>query len=208
MGTGTGRCWFLCPGQEKKKGGGEGVRGRGVPALTGTSEYEQSTGIGSRRRVVWGVMEFGMSRRIKPKEKYVRISMKEIWRNLDGLPKNKELWSYVVSFEFSRPNVAQIWPSRCWVVSLGCPFEPWLEREIAQWVHHEGSNRWPIAPRANALITELHLAPCYMECLSLARIIVWQEKGAGWGKWDLFRYNTTTRFKWRKSESVGRKLAH
>ena len=32
-------------------------------------------------------MEFGMSRRIKPKEKYVRISLKEIWRNLDGPPK-------------------------------------------------------------------------------------------------------------------------
>ena len=32
-------------------------------------------------------MEFGMSRRIKPKDKYVRISMKEIWRNLDGSPK-------------------------------------------------------------------------------------------------------------------------
>ena len=29
-------------------------------------------------------MEFGMSRRIKPKEKYVHISMKDIWRNLDG----------------------------------------------------------------------------------------------------------------------------
>ena len=47
-------------------------------------------------------MEFGLSRRIKPKEKYVRISMKEIWRNLGGSPKNKELWSYVVKFEFSR----------------------------------------------------------------------------------------------------------
>ena len=35
-------------------------------------------------------MEFGMSRRIKPKEKYVRISLKEIWRTLDVLPKNKE----------------------------------------------------------------------------------------------------------------------
>ena len=43
-------------------------------------------------------MEFGMSRRIKPKEKYARISMKEIWRNL---------WRYVVSFEFRRPKVAQ-----------------------------------------------------------------------------------------------------
>ena len=37
--------------------------------------------------------------------------------------------------------------------------EHWLEREIAQWVHHEGSIRQPIAPRANALTTELHLAP-------------------------------------------------
>ena len=54
-------------------------------------------------------MEFGMSCRIKPKEKYVRISlfsMKEICLNLDGLLKNKELWSYIVSFEFSRPKVA------------------------------------------------------------------------------------------------------
>ena len=29
-------------------------------------------------------MEFGMSRRIKPKEKYAHFSKKEIWRNLDG----------------------------------------------------------------------------------------------------------------------------
>ena len=43
-------------------------------------------------------MEFGMSRRVKPREKYVRISMKEIWRNLAGPPKNKEFWSYVVQF--------------------------------------------------------------------------------------------------------------
>ena len=55
-------------------------------------------------------MEFGMSCKIKPKEKYVRISMKEIWRNLDCPSKNKDLWSYVVSFEFSRPKVAQIGP--------------------------------------------------------------------------------------------------
>ena len=34
-------------------------------------------------------MEFGMSRRIKPKEKYVRNSMKESWRNLDVPTKNK-----------------------------------------------------------------------------------------------------------------------
>ena len=36
-----------------------------------------------------------------------------IWRNLDGPPKNKELWSYVVNFECSRPKVAQIGPSMC-----------------------------------------------------------------------------------------------
>ena len=34
----------------------------------------------------------------------MRISMKEIWRNLHGPSKNKELWSYVVKFEFSRPK--------------------------------------------------------------------------------------------------------
>ena len=37
--------------------------------------------------------------------------------------------------------------------------EHWLEREIGQWVHHEGSIRRPITPRANALTTELHLVP-------------------------------------------------
>ena len=36
--------------------------------------------------------------------------------------------------------------------------EHWLEREIVQWVHHERSIRRPIAPWANALTTELHLA--------------------------------------------------
>ena len=56
-------------------------------------------------------MEFGMSRRIKSKEKYVHISMKEIWCNLDCQLKNKELWSYVESFELSRLKVAQIGPN-------------------------------------------------------------------------------------------------
>ena len=41
--------------------------------------------------------------------------------------------------------------------------EQWLEREIAQWVHPEGSIRRPIASRANALTTELPLAPIKME---------------------------------------------
>ena len=52
-------------------------------------------------------MEFGMFRRIKPKEKYVRISMKEIWRNLDGPPKNKnKIVELRSGFELSRPKVA------------------------------------------------------------------------------------------------------
>ena len=33
----------------------------------------------------------------------------------------------------------------------------WLEREIAQWVHHEGTIQEPIALLANALTTQLHL---------------------------------------------------
>ena len=37
--------------------------------------------------------------------------------------------------------------------------EHWLEREIAQWVNHEGWIQRRIAPRANALTTELHLTP-------------------------------------------------
>ena len=36
--------------------------------------------------------------------------------------------------------------------------EHWLVREIAQWDHHEESIGRPIAPWANALTTELHLA--------------------------------------------------
>ena len=40
--------------------------------------------------------------------------------------------------------------------------EHWLEREIAQWVHHEGSIRRPITPLVNALTMELHVAPFLM----------------------------------------------
>ena len=50
-------------------------------------------------------MDFGMSHKINPKSNnYMRISIKEIWRNLDGPLKNKDLWSYVVKFEFRRPK--------------------------------------------------------------------------------------------------------
>ena len=60
--------------------------------LLGTREYKQSDRGRYRAEGVWGVMEFGMSCRIKPKEKYVCISMKEVWRDLDGPSKNKELY--------------------------------------------------------------------------------------------------------------------
>ena len=53
-----------------------------------------------------------MSRGIKPKKNYVRISMKEIGRNLDGPPKDKKR-SYVMFWNFRRPKVA-----------LGCQSEP------------------------------------------------------------------------------------
>ena len=38
----------------------------------------------------------------------MRISMNEIWSNLDGPPKNKELWSYVVKILFSRPKSGSV----------------------------------------------------------------------------------------------------
>ena len=41
--------------------------------------------------------------------------------------------------------------------------EHWLKREIDQWVHHKGSIRRPIAPSANALTTELHLATSFKQ---------------------------------------------
>ena len=52
-------------------------------------------------------MEFGMSLRIKQKEKYVRISMNEVWHNFDGLSKNNDFVEVL-----SKPKVAEIGPSR------------------------------------------------------------------------------------------------
>ena len=62
-------------------------------------------------------MEFGMSRRIKPKEKYVRISMKEIWRNLDGLTFGScnFNFNFGITVKFSYGLIAL--PSELWLVS-------------------------------------------------------------------------------------------
>ena len=75
-----------------------------APALAGTREYKQSDRSRWQAEVV---MEFGISRRIKPK----RISMQEIWRNFDGPPKGKQ--GATECFGISRPKVAQIGPSWC-----------------------------------------------------------------------------------------------
>ena len=48
----------------------------------------------------------------------------------------------------------------------------WLEREIVQWVHHEVSIWLPIVPWANALTTELHLAPYMLHYITLHYIII------------------------------------
>ena len=74
--------------RDRKKKRGEGVRGDRLHWRV-QGNTSSPTRISSRRRVVWGVMEFGMSRRIKPKEKYVRVSMKGIWRKLTVCQKIK-----------------------------------------------------------------------------------------------------------------------
>ena len=84
----------------------EGTRdwgGGGRGACTGVYKREQAVRPGSVAGWgCYGVVEFEMFRRIKSKRKYVRISLKEIGRNLDGPPKGK-IRSYVMinkSFPF------------------------------------------------------------------------------------------------------------
>ena len=53
--------------------------------------------------------------------------------------------------------------------------EHWLEWEIAQWVHREGSIQQPIAQWANALTTELHLATNFRgRIVKLIHNVKWQ----------------------------------
>ena len=54
-------------------------------------------------------MEFGMSRRIRPKRNMCAFQMKEVWCNLDGPSKNKEFVELRSDFELSRSKVAQTW---------------------------------------------------------------------------------------------------
>ena len=92
-GTGTGLHPLFCLGQGKKRAGSNDGEGTDC-----TGGYERVQTVQPGSVAGRGVMKFGMSHRIKPKEKYVRISKKEIWCNLGSPPKNKQLWSYVVSF--------------------------------------------------------------------------------------------------------------
>ena len=65
-----------------------------------------------------------------------------------------------------KPTAATTWASLSdWqqptdkIAFVAPAMEHWQEWEKAQWVHHEGSIRRPIAPWANTLTTELHLTP-------------------------------------------------
>ena len=57
-------------------------------------------------------MEFGISCRIKEKEICALFNEGNL-AQFGWSAENKKLGSYVVSFEFSRPKVVQIGPSRC-----------------------------------------------------------------------------------------------
>ena len=93
--------------------------GGGLTACTGWYKEVQAVRPGSvAGGGCYGVMEFGMSCRIKPKG-----NMCSFWEQFGRSAKRikKEL---VNVLKFCRPKVAQIGPSWYRVVSLGCPSEP------------------------------------------------------------------------------------
>ena len=67
-----------------------GDEGAGAPAMACTREYKQSDAGSVAGGGCYGGMKFDMSRGIKPKRKYMCISVKEIGRNLDYTPKGKK----------------------------------------------------------------------------------------------------------------------
>ena len=79
-------------GTGQKGGGGGGCK----PALAGTREYKQSDQ--NRWRVVEVLWNLECPVGLRQKRN-VCILMKEVWHNLDGPSKNKELWSYIMNFE-------------------------------------------------------------------------------------------------------------
>ena len=103
---------FLCPGQGKKRA--EGVRRTACNGgYKGVWTVRSEPVAGGRCFEVLCNLECP-----------VRLSQK---RNMCAFQWRKfgTILNYVVRFEFRRSKVAQIGPSGCWVVSLGCPCEPW-----------------------------------------------------------------------------------
>ena len=82
--------------------------------------------------------------------KFLHMHMFCVWTTIVS---STEQWTSCSS-AFWRENVARV------SVSV---VEHWLDRKIAQWVHHEALIRRPIALWANALTMELHLAPLWLE---------------------------------------------
>ena len=95
---------------DRKKGGREYGCGDRLQCWV-HGNMSSPTGIGSRQSVIWGVMEFGMSHRIKPKEKGAHFNEGNLVQFGRSIEKS-ELWSYVVSFEFSRPKSSSLPVSR------------------------------------------------------------------------------------------------
>ena len=107
MHTGAGLCQHLCPRQEKK--GGRVAVGT---SYTGRYQRVQAVRPGSvAGRGCYGIMEFDMACRIKPKRKYAHISNEGNWAQF-WMIRQKVKESYVMNLEFIRLKVAQIGP--CW----------------------------------------------------------------------------------------------
>ena len=91
--------------RNKKKKEAEGVRGGGTACTGGYNGVRavrsESVAGGGWFEVLWNLeCPVGFSQKINT----CTFQWRKFWSNLDGPPKNKELWSYVLSFEFSRPN--------------------------------------------------------------------------------------------------------
>ena len=68
--------------------------------------------------------------------------------------------SYSLRLASQGPFYAPSYRQDNWYHGFVTPvMEHWLEHEIAQWVHHKGSIRLPIAPWVETLTMELHLTP-------------------------------------------------
>ena len=86
----TNRIGHVRLGAHLSQGGGDRLHWR-VQGSTSSP-----TGVGSRRRVFAVLWKLECPVGLSQKKKYMRISLKEVWCNLDGPLKIKNLLSYVV----------------------------------------------------------------------------------------------------------------